>query len=113
MLVLNAFVLIVNATFGGGARGGPRSSSFTTGPSGVAAYAALLERSGHQVQRIREAPSGLDLDPDAALLLLEPAQVSDGDVDAIRAFLDQGGRLVAAGADIEDWGAGIFTEPPQ
>ena len=37
----------------GGTPGGPASSSYSTGAEGAAAYAELLERSGHHVERLR------------------------------------------------------------
>src|SRR6185295_14690682 len=45
----------------GGTPGGPRSSSYATGRSGLGAYAELLGKAGHPVSRSRGLPRSLRL----------------------------------------------------
>jgi hypothetical protein len=76
---------------------GPRSSSFATAPDGVAAYAELLGRAGHRVERRRAAPADAPLDPRATAILLDAGPLSGADAGALRGFVAAGGRLVAGG----------------
>ena len=74
--------------------GGPPSSSYTTRPDGLAAYAELLERAGHDVRRIR-AP--LDQRPPSlgeTVFLVGGAPLPPKESTALRAFVRDGGRLV-------------------
>ena len=50
---LNVLISMVNLATGGSAPGGPTSSSYATGDDGLAAYAELLARRGHAVDRLR------------------------------------------------------------
>ncbi|MGI8520015.1 MAG: DUF4350 domain-containing protein [Actinomycetota bacterium] len=75
----------------------PRSSSFATALDGVAAYAELLGRAGHRVQRVRAAPAEASLDPRATAIVLDAGQLSDDDAGALRDFVASGGRLVSGG----------------
>jgi hypothetical protein len=100
--------LIAAAVVLGAATPGPRgpgSSSYATAPHGVAAWASLLERSGHRVDRLRtrlDAPGALDLD--ATLVLLDPDSIADGEVAALRRFLRDGGSAVlGGGATDQEW----------
>ncbi|MDQ3987110.1 MAG: DUF4350 domain-containing protein [Actinomycetota bacterium] len=85
-----------------GARPGPTSSSYTTSSPGAAAYASLLERFGHPVDQLRQRPSDADLDPTTALVLLEPDDFNRADGEAVRAFVESGGVLIAGGS-YPDW----------
>ena len=76
---------------------GPASSSFATTPDGAAAYAKLLERYGHPVLQLRAALDEAQLDPAATLVVLDPPALSAEELDAVRAFVAAGGRLVGAG----------------
>jgi hypothetical protein len=80
-----------------GGPSGPRSSSFATAPDGVAAYAELLGRAGHRVERVRTAPAEASLDPRATAIVLDAGPLSDDDAGALHDFVDSGGRLVAGG----------------
>jgi uncharacterized protein DUF4350 len=96
----------------GGTPGGPPSSSYSTGAEGAAAYAELLERSGHRVARLRRPVSDTTLDPRETLLLLDPGFVPRADARALGRFVRDGGRLVVAGAAF-DWLDEIVAEPPE
>ncbi|MDQ3662491.1 MAG: DUF4350 domain-containing protein [Actinomycetota bacterium] len=86
-----------------GGPSGPRSSSFATAPDGVAAYAELLGRAGHGVERRRAAPAEAPLDPRATVIVLDAGSPSGADSRALRAFVAGGGRLVAGGRVEGSW----------
>jgi hypothetical protein len=96
----------------GGQPSGPPSSSYATTPDGVAAYADLLARRGHQVSRLRTAPADAALDPEATVVMLDPISVSPQDVTALRRFAEAGGRLVAGGPS-PGWVDGLLDDPPR
>jgi len=79
--------------------GGPPASSFSTGDDGVQAWAELLGRSGREVQRDDAAVDRLELDASTdALVLADPGDLDEGELAAVAAFVDAGGRVVAVGA---------------
>jgi hypothetical protein len=93
---LNVAVKVVESVYP--APGGPSASAYGTREDGVAAYAELLRRAGHEVERVRERPRDIGLDPAATtVVLLDPGIVEDEDADALRTFVERGGRLLASG----------------
>jgi len=92
---------------GGSGPGGPTSSSYATGGDGLAAYAALLARHGHGVDRLRTSLDRAVLDPAVTLVVADPGDVSPAEGRAIAAFVAAGGRLVAAGRGVESVLAGL------
>jgi hypothetical protein len=77
--------------------GGPPLSSYTTRPDGLAAYADLLARAGHDVRRIR-APLAEHAPPvDETLFVIGGAPLPRADREALQAFGARGGRLVRRG----------------
>jgi hypothetical protein len=96
----------------GGTPGGPPSSSYSTSAEGAAAYAELLERSGHRVERLRRDPSDVTLDPRETVLLLDPGFVARDDARALGRFVRDGGRLVVSGAGGE-WLDSVVDQPPE
>jgi hypothetical protein len=97
LLVLVNLALRFLGTLTGGTPGGPRSSSYATSPHGAAAYAALLGRSGHPVLQVRSLPHTSPLNPETTAFLLDPPAVGPQDLDALRTFVSDGGRLIASG----------------
>lgn len=95
-----------------GSPGGPTSSSYATAPGGLAAYADLLERAGHPVTRLREAPAEAGLEPGATLVVLDPGNVSDDDLLALRRFVEVGGTLVLGGPSAASAARGLLEDPP-
>ena len=91
---------------------GPAGSSYAYGDYGVSAYARLLERSGHQVVRLRDRPRNLDLDPRFTVVLLWPDVITPDDAVALRRFLRRGGRLVAADQQPGAWLGAVVPDPP-
>ena len=79
-----------------GARKGPTSSSYTTSPQGLAAYADLLARNGHPIARFR---GQLDqtAPPSGATVVLLDAQLSLDEARVLRTFVTGGGRLITGG----------------
>jgi hypothetical protein len=99
-----AAIVVVNLLLAGIGRltrgpSGPDSSSYSTTARGLAAYAELLQRSGHRVERVRDLPGERELDPRSTVVIADPGYLSASDDDALLTFLKRGGRLVAAGLD--------------
>ena len=92
---------------------GPKSSSFATAPEGLAAYADLLRRAGHPVERRRRDLAGDRLSPERTLVVLDPRAVPPEEARAIGAFVRAGGRLVAGGTSGTAWLEGALGEAPE
>jgi Domain of unknown function (DUF4350) len=90
---------------------GPEGSSYATAPEGAAAYAELLQRSGHPVRRVRTPLAERPLDPGTTLIVLDPEGVVPDEARAIGRFVRAGGRLVAAGASVR-WLERVLDAPP-
>lgn len=97
LVALNLLVLLVATQLRSPT--GPRSSSYATSPAGVAAYASLLEEFGYETERYRRPLGDEPLDPSATVVLLDPPSVPSDATTALGEFLEDGGRLVAGGAD--------------
>ncbi|MDQ6807210.1 MAG: DUF4350 domain-containing protein [Actinomycetota bacterium] len=91
--------------------GGPRSSSYSTAPDGLAAYSTLLARSGHVVTELRASLADSRLSPGETLVVLDPDRVTQADAAAVRRFVLAGGVLVSGGRD-PGWLAGVVSDPP-
>jgi Domain of unknown function (DUF4350) len=104
-------VLHVLGTLTGGTPGGPDSSAYSTGSTGVRAYAELLGRYGHPVERLRTTPSQSELAAGDTVFLLDPPSVAARDADALRKFVLGGGRLVAGGR-AGAWTRALVERPP-
>jgi hypothetical protein len=92
---------------------GPRSSSYATTRSGLAAYASVLDRAGHPVRRLRtpiaeRAPRG-----DETLIVLEPDVVEPEEARAIGDWVRAGGRLVAGGRGDAPWLEAVVEDVPR
>jgi hypothetical protein len=84
---------------------GPASSSYATTPGGIAAYATLLERAGHDVRRIRASlddprPSGGE-----TIVVIDGARLPDTERRALRAYVRGGGHAILAGTAATELGA--------
>ena len=110
-IIVLGFVLYVGDW--GGARRGPPSSSYTTGPKGLAAYVELLARYGHPVEHLRGDLTGADLDPTATLVVLDAPELAEEEAGRLRDFLAGGGRLVAGGEGSGGWLGQVVDEPPR
>ncbi len=96
---VNVFLAGLQWVTGGPGPGGERSSSYATAPHGAAAYADLLARRGHGVERLRSRLDQASLDSRTTLVVLEPHHLEDSESEALRHFVADGGRLVAAGRE--------------
>jgi hypothetical protein len=112
VVVAANLVLRFVGTLTGGTPGGPRSSSYATSHHGAAAYAELLGRAGHPVLQVRKLPHQSPPDTGATVFLLDPPAVGTADLEALRAFVRGGGRLVAAGLSPDAMREFVFR-PPQ
>jgi hypothetical protein len=112
VIALNVVLALLHSVTGG-TPGGPASSSYSTGPAGVAAYASLLARDGHVVRRVRAVPARAALDPSTTVVLLAPdGPVAAADRSALRRFVKAGGRLLVGGPT-GSWLGRIIRDPPQ
>src|SRR4051812_22531024 len=110
-LVIVDLALHFIGTLTGGTPGGPESSSYATQPDGARAFAELLGRYGHPVDRVRTTLGDATLDPKTTLFLLGAAGITAADAAALRGFVEKGGRLVAAGPNVT-WARSLVTAPP-
>ena len=110
---LNLVTAGVTVVTGGSGPGGPTSSSYATAGDGLAAYAELLARNGHPVERVRTSLDEATLDPGTTLVVADPAGVTPAEAEAIARFVGAGGRLVAAGRDAAPVLAGLPGGGPE
>lgn len=112
LIALNVGSRMLNSLTGG-SPGGPTSSTYATGADGLAGYFSLLADNGHQVERIRTLPARTVLSADATAVVLDPVFVNRGDVEALRAFVERGGRLViGGGAESSVWLRSLLRPAP-
>ena len=90
---------------------GPRSSAFATAPAGLAAWAELAERSGHEVRMLRARATDASLPDSGTVVLLDPDEFSPGQARALRRFAERGGRVIAGGLDSDAWLSGLGAIP--
>jgi hypothetical protein len=91
---------------------GPPGSSYAYGRYGTSAYAALLQRSGHVVLRLRDRLRNLNLDPRLTVVLLWPDVITGGDSSELQRFVRRGGRLIVADTDPGAWIGDVVADPP-
>jgi hypothetical protein len=92
---------------------GPQSSSYATSPQGLAAYAAVLERNGHPVRRLRQAIADRPPRAGETLIVLDPQALEPEESRAIGRWVKGGGRLVAGGAGDASWLDEVLDAPPE
>jgi hypothetical protein len=92
---------------------GPKSSSYATSPQGLAAYAAVLERGGHTVRRLRQSITDKPPRDGETLIVLDPASLEPKESQAIGEWVHRGGRLVAGGDAGASWLGEVIAEPPE
>lgn len=113
IVALNVGTRILNSLTGG-SPGGPTSSSYATGPDGLAGYFSLLAGDGHQVERLRTFPSRTELSADDTAVVLDPGFVSTEDAQALRAFVERGGRLlIGGGGESSVWLRELLQPAPE
>ena len=67
-------------------------------PPGLAAYASVLERARHPVRQLRTPIAEREPQPGETLIVLDPDVVDSEEAEAIGAWVQAGGRLVAGGS---------------
>ena len=92
---------------------GPKSSSYATSPQGLAAYAALLERNGRPVRRLRTAIADQPPRDGETLVVLDPQALEPKETRAIGKWVKAGGHLVAGGAIDASWLDEVLEKPPE
>ncbi len=92
---------------------GPPSSSYATTPRGLAAYASVLERSGHPVRRLRTAIAERAPRAGETLVVLDPDVMEPEEARAIGDWVRSGGNLVAGGAGEAPWLDEVLSDPPE
>jgi hypothetical protein len=90
---------------------GPASSSYATTPAGVAAWAELLQRSGHPVSRLRRDLGQAALDPGATLVVLGVGSLARSAGRKLADYVRAGGHLVV-GATSPGLGLGALIPGP-
>ena len=90
---------------------GKPSSSYATAPDGLAAVAELMAREGHPVIPLRGPLTGA-LPDSGTLVVLDPETITGEEVDALRAWVEGGGRLVIGGRP-RLWAAELLEREPE
>ena len=91
---------------------GPPSSSYATSPQGLAAYASVLQRSGHPVRRLRTRIADEQPPTDQTLVVLDPDVMEPEEARAIGEWVRAGGELVAGGRGGAAWLDEVLSDPP-
>jgi len=92
---------------------GPPSSSYATTPLGAAAYASLLDRAGITVRRVRTPIADREPRDGETLVILDPDVMEPEEADAIRAWVEGGGRLVLGASSEVAWIEQLLDAPPR
>jgi hypothetical protein len=109
VLAINVGLNMLRDAFGGPT--GPPSSSYTTDGAGTAAYAELLAAAGHAVAPLRGQLTG-SLPRGITLFVLDPETLAPEEIDALREYVEGGGRLVIGG-DPAAWLDDLVPSPPE
>jgi hypothetical protein len=112
LLVVNVALQLLDSTTRGADETAPRSSSFSTGSTGVAGWAELLRRNDRSTSAVRGSLTDESLTSDSTLVVLDPDGVSDGEARDVRAFVESGGRLISGGSSAGGLLRALFDEPP-
>jgi hypothetical protein len=97
--VVLLLVAVLGHAIGGSEPGGPASSSYSTGASGVAAWATLLARTGRTVLQVRTPLQTAPLPPSETVVLLAPDALLRDEGVRLMDFVRAGGTLVFGGGD--------------
>lgn len=110
LVVVAALSLLDSATRGQSTSPG-RSSTLSTAPGGLEAYATLLAQYGYHVQPRRGSLASISLAASTdGLFVVDGPELDHAEVAAIANFVDSGGRLVVAGD--APWLADVVSDPP-
>lgn len=112
LIIVNVALQLLDSTTRGADETAPRSSSFSTGSTGVAGWAELLRRNGRSTSAVRGSLADESLGSDTTLVVLDPDGVSNAEARDVQAFVESGGRLIAGGSSAGGLLATLFDEPP-
>lgn len=92
-------IALVGAFASEGTSGSDRRAggSFDRGPNGILGWSLLLDEAGHTIHVDASAPSDGGLDSDRTAVLLDPGRLAEADVESLRRFVSDGGRLILGG----------------
>jgi Domain of unknown function (DUF4350) len=88
---------------------GPAGSSYATTPGGLAAYAELLKRAGHDVRRVREPLDERRPAVGETLVVVDGDPLGDDERAALVAHVRAGGRAIAAGSAAREFDSDLDT----
>jgi hypothetical protein len=83
---------------------GPASSSYATSPAGLAGYAELLERAGHDVRRVRTSLADRRPARGETVVVVDGRRLPLDQRAALRAHVRGGGRVILAGTAADTLG---------
>jgi len=111
--VVNIVLSLVDASTRGSDDTAPRSSSLSTGRDGLAAYAELLRRNGHDTEAQRGEVTAAALSASDTLVVLDPVGLGGDEERAVRRFVERGGRVLAGGPGATGVFAALLADPPR
>jgi hypothetical protein len=113
VVVVNVVLSLLDSSTRGADETAPRSSSLSTAREGLAAYAELLRRNGHDTDAQRGDLTDAELSPGDTLVVLDPVGIDRDEDRAIRRFVEGGGRLITGGSGDADFLlAALLADPP-
>jgi hypothetical protein len=112
IVLLNLLASGLDHAVNDSAPSGQPGSSYATDDTGLAAYASLLSKFGHDVSVQRGSLAHSKLDPRTTLVVVEPTELTTDDEDALLQFVSEGGRLIIGG-DAPYYVRNLRDDPPK
>ena len=112
VIVVNVALSLLDSSTRGADDTAPRSSSLSTGRDGLAAYAELLRRNGHDTEARRGLVTQTALVTADTLVVLDPVGFDHDEERAARRFVARGGHLFAGGAGATGLLEAVLADPP-
>ena len=112
VVLVNVALTLLDSSTRGSDETAPRSSSLSTGSDGVAAFAELLRRNDRGTEALRGNLADAALDPSDTLVVLDPVGLDREESQAIRRFVERGGRLIAGGFGATGVLDAVLDAPP-
>jgi hypothetical protein len=112
VVLVNVALSLLDSSTRGADETAPRSSSLSTGRDGIAAFAELLRRNDRGTDALRGNLADTALEPGSTLVVLDPVGLDREESQAIRRFVERGGRLIAGGLGATGLLGELLDEPP-
>jgi hypothetical protein len=112
VVLVNVALSLLDSSTRGADETAPRSSSLSTGRDGIAAFAELLRRNDRGTDALRGSLADTPLEPGRTLVVLDPVGLDREESQAIRRFVERGGRLIAGGLGATGLLGELLDEPP-